>query len=344
MSLFNDIKYASMLAPYLNLFTRKKDTLWNFRCPCCGDSKKNSSKKRGFIYRPTNKNYLAYKCYNCPASYTLGQFIQIINPELYKDYLYDAYLEKNDVLEKKPYSPEVLPELFQEMELKDSVLDSLQCLGNLAKTHPAVKYALHRKIPRELHDLLYFTKKFKTYVNSIIPNKFSNIDDDHPRLIIPYFNKHGKCFAFQGRAFGKELPRYITIKIDPNAERLYGLERVNYNKLIMVVEGPIDSLFLPNCIAVSGSSYDTPTVEMIKTNCVIIPDNEPRNPDVCKLIRRMINKDYKVCLWPDSYIYKDINDAVKDGGLTSQEIVDIINNNTYQGMAAKLRFAGWRKV
>lgn len=342
MSLFNDIKYASMLAPYLNLFTRKKDNVWNFRCPCCGDSKKNPSKKRGFIYRPTNKNYLAYKCYNCPASYTLGQFIQIINPELYKDYLYDAYLEKNDVLEKKPYSPEVLPELFQEMELKDSILDSLQCLSDLSETHPAVKYALHRKIPRELHNLLYFTKKFKTYVNSIIPNKFSSVADDHPRLIIPYFNKHGKCFAFQGRAFGKELPKYFTIKITPH-ERIYGLERVDYSKRIIAVEGPIDSLFLPNAIAVSGSSFDGDIIQSLKSNIILVFDNERRSPQIMKLLKKMIDKEFSVCMWPDTFVHKDINDAII-GGLTQKQIYDIINSNVYKGLSAKLRYCNYQRL
>ena len=343
MSLFNDIKYANMLAPYITNFKRKKENVWNFSCPICGDSKKNTSKKRGYIYRPTNKNYLAVKCYNCPYSSTLGKFVAEIAPQLYKEYLMEAYQEMGNKPERQPYKQEELPELFQEMELSDAVLDALHRLDKLPETHPAVAYVLSRKIPREIHNLLYFTGKFKQYVNTILPNKFPSLDGDIPRLIIPYFNKHGKCFAFQGRAFGNEQPKYITIKIDSNAERLFGLERINWAKTVYVCEGPLDSLFIPNCIAVSGSSYDSPTIDSIRTNCVIIPDNERRNSNVTKLIGRMINKGYKVCLWPDSYEFKDINDAVKDGGLTKEEILNIINANIYQGMAAKLRFAGWKR-
>ena len=344
MSLFNDIKYASMLSPYLPGFTRKKENVWNFKCVICGDSKKNSSKMRGYIYRPTNKNYLAVKCYNCPYSATFGKFLDHINPQMYKEYLLDSYAEDRPVQPaRQPYKPDVLPELFQQMELSDAVLDPLQRLDRLPETHPAVKYVASRLIPKDKYNLLYFTTKFKQYVNNVIPDKFSSLDGDHPRLIIPYFNKHGKCFAFQGRAFGKELPKYMTIKIDENAERLFGLERINWSKTVYICEGPLDSLFIPNCIAVSGSSYDSVAIESVKTNCIIVPDNERRNKDVTKLIGRMINKGYRVCLWPDSYEFKDINDAVKDGGLTPSEIYTIINANVYQGMAAKLKFAGWKK-
>lgn len=338
MSLFNDIKYANMLAPYLELFSKKNDNIWNFRCPVCGDSKKNPTKKRGFIYRPPKKNYLAVKCHNCPYTAMLGQFIERINPEMYKDYLLEAFKEREQVKKE----PETLPEIFQEMELSDSILDPLQRLDKLPETHPAVLYIKKRMIPLESYKLFYFTKKFKQYVNNIIPNKFSSTLDDHPRLVIPYFNKHGKCFAFQGRAFGKEDPKYFTIKIDERAERIYGLDRLNYNKQIYVVEGPIDSIFLPNAIAVSGSSYDCDTLRLIKTNCVIVPDNEPRNKDICKVIEKSIDLNYKVCLWPDTFIYKDINDAIL-GGLTKSDILSIINSNIYQGVSAKLRFTRWRK-
>ena len=340
MSLFNDIKYANMLAPYLELFVKKSDNLWNFRCPVCGDSKKNPTKKRGFIYRPPNKNYLAVKCHNCPYTSTLGSFIERINAEMYKDYLLEAYKEREDQSPK--VIPEELPELFQEMELSDAILDSLHRLDKLPENHPAVLYIKKRKIPEDQYKLFYFTKKFKHYVNSIIPNKFSSVDDDHPRLVIPYYNKHGKCFTFQGRAFGKEEPKYFTIKIDDSQDRIYGLERVNFARTVYITEGPIDSLFLPNALAVSGSSYECSTIDKIKTNCVIVPDNEPRNPDVCKIINKVINKGYKVCLWPDTFNYKDINEAIIDG-LTKEDVLSIIKSNIYQGASAKLRFMRWRK-
>ena len=336
MSLWVDAKYANILGSYLPKFTKKSEYLWNFRCPICGDSKKNPNKCRGFIYR--SKGHLVVKCHNCGYVQNLSTFLEHINPNLFKEYLFEIYREKDGTHVKEPE----MPEIFQEMELSDAILDPLKRLDKMSINHPAVKYVLNRKIPSKLHHLFYFTTKFKQYCNSVTPNKFDSLDNDHPRLIIPFFNKQGKCFAFQGRAFGKEIPKYITIKIDENHDRIYGLERVNFMKPVYITEGPIDSLFIPNAIAVSGASYQCHTIEKIKDNCIIVPDNEPRNKDVCRLIHTMINKDYKVCLWPDTFEYKDINDAIKDG-LTSADVLSIINANIYQGASAKLRFVRWKK-
>ena len=90
-------------------------------------------------------------------------------------------------------------------------------------------------------------------------------------------------FAFQGRAFGKEEPRYITIKLDENKRRIYGLDRLDVNKKVYVVEGPIDSLFLPNSIAAAGSDLN-----INLPNAVYILDNEPRNKQIVDKIQQLI--------------------------------------------------------
>ena len=115
-------------------------------------------------------------------------------------------------------------------------------------------------------------------------------------------------------------------------------------KRIYVVEGPLDSLFLPNSIAVSGSSFDTPTIRKLLANATIVMDNEPRNKEIVKQLEKYIDAGYSVCMFPDTIKEKDINDMVVKGGLTPDEIIDVINTNTYTGMEAKLRFADWRKI
>ena len=82
--------------------------------------------------------------------------------------------------------------------------------------------------------------------------KFRSINIDYPRLVIPFFDKSGKMFAYQGRAFGNETPRYITLKLVSEKEKIYGLERIDFDSHVFVVEGPIDSLFIDNCLAVAG--------------------------------------------------------------------------------------------
>ena len=161
------------------------------------------------------------------------------------------------------------------------------------------------------------------------------MDGDHPRLIIPFRNKEGEVFAYQGRAFGNEKPKYITIKLE-DCDKIFGLDRVDTSKHFYVVEGPLDSLFIENCLAVGGSDFD----RLGYGDFTVIFDNEPRNKEICKQIEKLILQDRKIVLWPDNIKEKDINDMI----LADIPVEDIIKNNTYQGAAAQLRFAEWRKI
>ncbi len=331
--LYVDVKYANLLGPLLRNYKKKDDYLWNFSCPVCNDSKKNKLKARGYIYR--YKDGLNVKCHNCAYTATIRTFLKTLDPNLYAEYVREVYKETassgsfSALPEKTQNRPPVAAK--EPEEIVDTVLDHARRLDKLPPDHPAVQYVLGRQLP-----------KYKKYLNRLVPGKFENLENDIPRLIIPYFNLHGAVDALQGRAFGKEEPRYITIKLNPESERIYGLERLDYSKRIYVVEGPLDSLCIPNAIAVSGSSFGSPTVEMLKANATLVFDNEPRNPDIMKLLKRAITKRFSVCIWPEEVTEKDINNLI-ESGKTADEIVEIIDNNTFSGAEAMLRFTKWRK-
>lgn len=340
MTLFVDVKYADMLGPRLRNYKRKGDFLWNFSCPVCGDSKTNKSKARGYIYKV--KTGLFVKCHKCGYSTNLGNLVKYLDPVMYQEYVLENYKESGAPRSHHKDTSIAIPAIIKTPELTDSILDPIKRLDSLPLDHPAVKYVLKRKIPSRFLSLLYYAPRFKAYVNWVVPGKFRDLQDEHPRLIIPYFNRHGKCFAFQGRAFGKEDPKYYTIKVDDTEEKVFGLDRVNFAKRIFITEGPLDSLFIPNAIAVSGSSFTTPTIESLKTNCTVIYDNEPRSKELTKLIKKTIDAGFSVCMWPEVIVEKDINEMIL-AGRTSQEILEIIKQNTYTGVEAQLRFASWRK-
>lgn len=340
--LYIDAKYAAFLGTRLRNFKQKKDYLWNYSCPVCGDSSSNKLKARGYIYRM--KSDLFCKCHNCGYGSNLGNLIKRVDPQLYDEYVLERYkagaTRYNDHKE--------VPTLFAEtppvkIELRDDTLDPLKRIDLLRESHPAVKYVIDRQIPRDKWHLLYFAPKFKKFTNGVTPKFEEPIEGEHPRMIIPYFKPNGKCFAFQGRAYGDETPKYYTIKVDDTEEKIYGLDRVDYSKRIYVVEGPIDSLFLPNAIAVSGASFDTPTIRQLLTNATIVMDNEPRNKDIVKQLAKYIELGYNVVMYPDHVEEKDINDMVK-AGRTPEEILNLINTNTFSGMEAQLKFADWRKI
>ena len=338
--LYIDTKYANMLAPRLRNFKQKKDYLWNYSCPVCGDSSSNKLKARGFIYR--KKSDLFVMCHNCGYGTNIGNFIKFVDQTLYDEYVIERY--KSGTVRynsHKDVTPMFKEERKPEVVLEDSVLKDLKRLDKLPEDHPAVQYVLNRKIPKDKLELMYFCMKFKKWTNSV-HFKFTNENDDHPRLIFPFFNTHGKVFAFSGRSFGPEEPKYYTIKLDEDAEKVYGLERIDFSKHIYVVEGQVDSLFLPNCIAVAGASFDIDTIQKIKTNCTVVMDNEPRNKDICKQLNKYITAGYKVCMMPETVEQKDINEMVMSGK-TIEEVVNLINTNSYNGLEAQMHFATWKK-
>jgi len=342
--IYIDVKYADILGPRLRNFKRKSDFLWNFSCPVCGDSSKNLSKARGYIYQLPTKTGLGVKCHKCGYSTDIGKFIKYLDPNLYTEYTLENYKESGAPRSRHADTNLAVPSIIKSPELTDDILSSIKRIDQLPIYHPAVKYVQSRKISSKHWNLLYFAPRFMKFVNSVIPGKFREelLKEEHPRLVIPYFNTFGKCVAFQGRSFGDEKPKYITIKVNEDDERIYGLDRVMYSSRIYCTEGPLDSLFIPNCIAVSGSSFNTPIINSLKTNLTLIYDNEPRSPELNKLIAKMIDSDFSVCMWPDTFKYKDINEAVI-GGMDTSEILQIINENTFQGAGARLRYATWRR-
>jgi transcription elongation factor Elf1 len=338
--LYIDAKYAAFLGSRLRNFKQQKDYLWNFSCPVCGDSTSNKLKARGYIYR--TKSDLFCKCHNCGYSSNLGNLIKRVDAALYDEYVLERYKAGATRYNAHKDVAPILPKPKIVELLEDDILDPLKRLDTLDVSHPSVKYVLDRKIPRDKWHLLYFAPKFKAFTNSVSPKFEEPIVGEHPRMIIPYFTPAGKCFAFQARAYGDEQPKYYTIKVDESEEKIYGLDRVDYSKRIYVVEGPIDSLFIPNGIAVSGSSFDTPTIRSLLANATIVMDNEPRNKEIVHQLENYIELGYSVVMYPDYIEEKDINDMVK-AGRSPAEILDLINTNTFSGMEAKLKFVNWRK-
>ena len=137
--------------------------------------------------------------------------------------------------------------------------------------------------------------------------------------------------------------RYATIILDETKEKVFGLETIDKTKKVYVVEGPIDSLFLDNCIAMAGSDINLNNIAD-RDKIVVIYDNEPRNKEIVKKINKAVEHNYNVCIWPDFIEQKDINDMVLKQDLSGPAIQSIIDSNTYNGLAAKMRLQQWSKA
>lgn len=334
MTVFVDRKFLKLLSPKLTRFSQKKDDLFNFRCPFCGDSQKNQTKARGYVYRRKNDYY--YKCQNCGVGHNMFNFINSIDTELAKEYSLENYRQKieiDDNLEFKFETP-----TFEEKKYTIN----LPSIEELSKDHYARVYCENRKIPDSSYSQLYFANDFKSFVLSVKSDYSKELKEDDPRLIIPFFSEKNELYGFQGRALRDSKLRYITIKLDESVPKLFGLNKVNKNETIFVTEGPIDSLFLENAVATADSNLMKAAEHLSKDKLILVFDNEPRNKEICELMNKAIDNHFKVCIWPEMIVEKDINEMILSG-YTGDELVDIIEKNTYNNLRAKLEFLNWRK-
>ena len=336
MSMYIDLKYLNLISHRLQRFKKKSDYLWNFRCPFCGDSKKSQSKARGFVFR--KKSDLFYKCHNCSMGTNLSNLIKHIDSKVHDDYILERYKEGHTATGRGGHVENPKFDIPKPVFKQKGIFENVKSFREIGKKHPAYRFIEDRRIPNDTD--IFLCNQFYSWTNELVPNKFPTLEGDHPRMVIPFRDSNGDIFAYQGRAFGKEKPKYITIILDESVPKIFGLDRVDTSRDIFVVEGPIDSLFIPNCIAVAQSDLRVP---QYKDKAVLVPDNEPRNKEVIKQVEKAIDENYRVVVWPDYVRQKDINDMILSG-MDAPEIMELIHNNTLQGLTAKVALQTWKKI
>lgn len=339
MSIWIDDKYVNLISARLLKFKRKKQNLYNFRCPICGDSEKNKNKARGWVFEKSGK--LRFYCHNCSASMRIASFIKTLDPVLFVEYQKEKFIEENfteKVEDKKPDITSFAPPKFAS---GNSPLKLLKKISSLPVEHTFKRYVMSRKIPSNHHYRLFYCDKFKAWVNTFIPDKFSDLNNDGPRLILPLIDSEKKFFGCQGRSLNSKDIRYITILLDESKPRIFGLDTCDISKPYYAFEGPIDSLFIENSIAMCGSDL-TKSLNINKDLATIVFDNEPRSKAIVSKIEKYINDDYRVCLWPQSVNGKDVNEMILNGH-ESEELKILIDKNSFRGLNAKLNLQTWRK-
>jgi transcription elongation factor Elf1 len=330
---FTELKYAQMLSGRLENFRIRNTNPYkiNFRCPVCGDSQKSRSKSRGWLLE--SKNVFHYYCHNCGASQGFSFFLKSIDQLLYNDYVAEKFMANTAVKDSEPDENQFKTKapVFN----KKNPLLKIKKISQLKSDHPIKRYIEKRKIPTKHHYRLYFAKKFKTWINEIIPNKFENIGKDEPRLVIPFLDQNGNCFGVSARGFDPKGIRYITIMFEERP-KIFGLDKVDFSQPYYIVEGAIDSFFIENAIAMNGAEGNG---NAAGDNAIYVFDAEPRNKEIHKRMEKVIKAGYKVCIWPSDVPGKDINEIYL-AGLDPEKLIE---DNTYQGLQAELKLSAWRK-
>lgn len=319
-----DSKYIGLISSRLQKFKRIKSDLYNFRCPLCGDSQRNRSKARGYLYAAkTNTNF---KCHNCGASMSFNNFIKEIDPTLHKQYTFEKFKEghtgKNFVVEEPKFD-------FTKPVFKKKL--------NLPKASevPVAKEYLEKRLLNP--EKFYYASNFKEWVNTQ-KQTFDKINYEESRIIIPLYDFDNNLIGFQGRSLVSNSVKYITVMLNENFPKVYGLNTIKKNETIYVTEGPFDSTFICNSIAMCGADVNLSNFGF--SSVVWIYDNEPRNAEIIGRISKTIDRGEKVIIWPSFITEKDINDMVVSGHM----VMDVIKSNTYSGLEAKIKFNNWKKI
>tara|TARA_Y100000996_G_scaffold129451_1_gene98309 strand:- start:518 stop:1486 length:969 start_codon:yes stop_codon:yes gene_type:complete len=318
-----DSKYIGLVSPRLQKFKKVKNNLFNFRCPICGDSKKNKSKTRGYFY--TIKADVNFRCHNCGASMTFSNFLKEIDTVLHKQYVFERFKDgksgRGTVVEEPKFN-------FQPPEFKQKI-----DLPKADSNERAKEYLERRKLnPSDF----YYTSKFKAWTNSH-KKTFDDFNYDEPRIIIPLFYKKS-WIGFQGRSLGPNSVKYITVIFNENSPKIYGLDNIRTGAPVFVTEGPFDSTFLLNSIAMCGADGDVGKWGV--STPVWVYDNEPRSKEITSRISNNITNGESVVIWPNNIKEKDINDMV----LAGHDVQSIVESNIYNGLEAKLQFTNWKRI
>ena len=319
-----DSKFIGLVSSRLQKFKRVKPNLYNFRCPICGDSQKQKSKARGYLYGI--KQNTNYKCHNCGASMSLNNFLKKIDPAIHKQYSMEKFKDghaggRNFVVDEPEFEFEA-PKFAPKLDLPKA-----------SEIPVAKKYLEKRKLDP---NKFYYTDAFKRWVNTLV-EKFDNIEYDEPRIIIPLIYKN-QLIGFQGRALGPNSIKYITIMLHDDAPKIYGLDQVRDGIPVFITEGPFDSTFLINSIALCGADGDVGRWGV--SSRVWVYDNEPRSNEIVKRISDTISRGEKVVIWPSHIQEKDINDMV----LSGHDVQSIVDDNVYDGLEANLKYTTWKRI
>jgi hypothetical protein len=257
---------------------------------------------------------------------SFNNFLKEVDPFLQKQYAMEKFKEgfaggRNFVVEE--------PELKFETPKFKPKLD----LPKASENQIAKQYLEKRKLdPTKF----YYTDKFKEWSNSH-KHTFDDLTYDEPRIIIPLFYKN-TLIGFQGRSLGPSKVKYITVMINDDAPKIYGLDNIRGDAPVFVTEGPFDSTFIRNSIAMCGADGDVGKWGV--STPVWVYDNEPRSKEITSRISSTIAEGGSVVIWPTSIKEKDINDMF----LAGHDVQSIVESNIYKGLEANLKFTTWKRI
>lgn len=319
------------MSPFLDKFKKKRNGLYEMRCPLCGDSKKSKYKTRGNIF--LFKDSYIYKCHNCGVPLSLYSFAKMCFPDIFSRHCFSFFSKQKE---------EGINSIFSE-EKKKILSSSFPFLLPYSSSEKAKAYVKERKLPKDKCSDVLFLEDLNLLISAFPDSGYNQISHVSPRLVFPIHSKDSSLVGFVTRAIEKDDPiRYYNIKVSPDGVLLSGQRTINHSKRVYITEGHIDSLFLDNALGACSSGFRG-GIEFCKKNHLdytLLFDNEPRNNQIKSNMEKYIGEGESIVIFSSfPFKGKDLNQMIlQNEKINLQEEIE---NRTFQGLRAKLEFNRW---
>jgi hypothetical protein len=274
-------------------FSKCKKTYkgYNFRCPICGDSNEMYKTGRGHLF--LNKTPYVYKCFNggCPAENGMSAtiFLREYYPAEYSEYIKMVIKATKESEEEKDKRKEQIRKSRYNVERKLPVISTINKLdiSNISDFIKKNKNELvHMKPLIDYPEAIEFCEK--RHIDRDIYRKWLYVNNNKDkkcftknRIIIPFINHNKQIYFYQARSIIGEEPKYKNSISD--LRPIFNYYKADFSKPVMILEGPIDSLFVENSVATLGVKYNEELILSIpKKNRYFIFDNDSAGVNAAK--------------------------------------------------------------
>lgn len=298
---------------------------YNFRCPVCGDTSDNPNDRNAWIL--TGGGYW-YHCFKgrCGTSQSLLSYLKVNEPAIHSNLIFNGFVKK-EAPKKRKVSTGIQKKVAPSGQYCFDSGELLSILDGHPTCTEALRQVRARRIPEKFYSKWFVSIKDERFLipNGGKGNKYSN------RIIIPYYKLGGTWKYFQGRSLLKNCKmRYLSA---PNSieKDFFRIDWLDTKKPFYLLEGPLDSTFIDNSVAFSGTGglkrllSEYPEITKYKQNAVFIWDNTSIGIDgeaVDEAGRKMLEMtasqgfsyfDWDAVESKNGEKIKDINDLVLHG-------------------------------
>jgi len=363
---FVDRSFIARAASRLERFRERGDD-YNFRCPFCGDSKKSEDKARAWLLWNSQERRYRYSCYNCSIpGVGLKELLLKLSPPLHEEYVAAKFksartrsleddrdtraaVTAKPVFAKKTGerlpSPVDTPVDSNSPAVVASRRPFTQFPGVVSvwESEWALEYLASRRIPIQALDDMYVADpltELSGRIEAYAHLKFQRMKG----IVFPYYGPDGSVAYMQTRTTSEDL-RYMTFEVGGGG-KLWGRHHIKTDKRAFMFEGVLDAVMIENGLASGG-------VDLIRA-AKIVRDEYPDTPlalvydsdwhtneQVYWQVARAVDSGFDVVFANGPG--KDVNEMVKTGGWSCEQVQAMLDGNIKSGLSAKLAIAEVKK-